>query len=119
MTADFPDATQGRTPVTGPHERRLATNYLANQASQAVGAATGLGVITVLGRTLPLDEFGTFALLLSLTSYLVVIQAVVELPAIKAFAEATDQRARESAFSTVVVVYSGTGLVAGGLVLGL
>src|SRR5215212_2265735 len=107
MTTDLPGATQDRTPASGHDEPRLATNYLASQASQVVGAVTGLAVVTVLGRTLPLAEFGTFALLLSLTSYLVVIQGVVELPAIKAFAEATDQRARDSAFSTVVVVYTG------------
>jgi O-antigen/teichoic acid export membrane protein len=79
----------------------------------------GLGVVAVLARRLSLSEFGTFALLLSLTSYLTIVQGIVETSAIKAFAEASDQHTRDSAFSTALLVYSASGLLAGALTGGL
>src|SRR3954463_14165433 len=106
-------------PFSGDHERRLATNYLTRQGSQLVGIATGLAVITVLARRLPLGELGVYALLVSLTTYAVVIQGIVETPAIKVLAEASDQPRRDRAFSTVLAVYSAVGVAASVLVGGL
>jgi O-antigen/teichoic acid export membrane protein len=111
--------TRVRPYTSGEHERRLATNYFARQASHAVGTFTGVAVITVLARRLPLDEFGVYALLLSLTSYAFVIQGVVEIPAIKALAEALDQPARDRVFSTVIVVYAAVGLAGSMVITGL
>ncbi len=104
---------------SGEHEQRLAIGYLARQGSHVIGILVGLAVTTVLARRLPLGEFGTYALLLSLTSYLIVLQAVVETSAIKTIAEASDQPARDRAFSTAMLAYSATGIVASGLVSGL
>ncbi|MDP9223543.1 MAG: oligosaccharide flippase family protein [Actinomycetota bacterium] len=113
------EGATGEASASGEHERRLAVGYFTRQASQVIGVLTGLGVTTVLARRLPLSEFGTYALLLSVTSYLIVIQAVVETSAIKTIAEASDQRARDRAFSTAALVYAATGIVAGALVAGL
>jgi O-antigen/teichoic acid export membrane protein len=105
--------------ASGEHETRLARNYLAGQASHVAGVLVALGVTTVLARRLPLSEFGTYALVLSLTTYLIVLQGVVETPALKAFAEASDQHERDRAFSTVIVVYSAAGVLAAALVAAL
>jgi O-antigen/teichoic acid export membrane protein len=116
--ASTDDTSRGAL-VVGEHERRLAVNYLARQASHAIAVLTGLGVTALLARRLSLSEFGTFALLLSLTSYLAIIQGIVETSAIRAFAEASDQRARDSAFSTALLVYSASGVFAAALIAGL
>jgi O-antigen/teichoic acid export membrane protein len=105
--------------ASGEHERRLATNYLARQAAQIVGMFVGLGVTTLLARRLSLSEFGVYALLLSLTSYLIILQAIIETSAIKAIAEARDDIARERAFSTAVVAYSIAGVLACAIVAAL
>jgi O-antigen/teichoic acid export membrane protein len=104
---------------SGEHERRLATNYLVRQVSQVVGMVVGLGVTTVLARHLPLAVFGLYALLLSLASYLTILQATVETSAIKAIAEARDDSARDHAFSTALFAYSASGVVASAVVVGL
>ena len=106
-------------PSSGEHERRLATNYLVRQAAQVAGIVVGLGVTTLLARRLSLSELGVYALLLSLTSYLIVLQAVIEPSAIKAIAEARDQADRDRAFSTTLVVYSAAGIVGAVVVLAL
>lgn len=104
---------------SGKHETLLARNYLARQASHVVAVLIALGVTTVLARRLPLSAFGTYALLLSLTTYLVVLQGVIETAAVKSLAEAVDERARARAFSTVLVAYVTAGLLAAALVAGL
>jgi O-antigen/teichoic acid export membrane protein len=119
MNRDMSEAAGVDVLTSGEHERRLATNYLARQGSQIVGMILGLGVTTVLARHLPLSVFGLYALLLSLTSYLVLLQSVVEISAIKAIAEARDDSSRDRAFSTALVAYSGSGVVASGLLIGL
>ncbi len=113
---DAGDAGVTGAPWSGEHERRLATNYLARQAAQVIGIVVGLAVTTLLARRLSLSELGVYALLLSLASYLIVLQAVIEPAAIKAIAEARDQGDRDRAFSTTLVVYAAAG-VAGAAVL--
>jgi O-antigen/teichoic acid export membrane protein len=113
------DAPAASTASSGEHERRLAINYLTRQAAQVVGIVVGLGITTLLARRLSLSELGVYALLLSLTSYLIVLQAVIEPSAIKAIAEARDQADRDHAFSTTLVVYSAAGVVGAAVVLGL
>jgi O-antigen/teichoic acid export membrane protein len=103
----------GRPGASGAHERHLALSTAALQASQAVGVLAMLVSITVLARRLPLPEFGTYGLLVSLSTYLVFIQGSVETAAVKGLAEATDQRARDRAFSTALTLYTVTGVVAG------
>jgi O-antigen/teichoic acid export membrane protein len=112
-------AIAGQVAASGEHETLLARNYIARQTSHVVALLIALGVITVLARRLPLSELGTYALLLSLTTYLVVLQGVVETAAIKSLAEAVDERARTGAFSTVLFAYVAAGLLAAAIVAGL
>src|SRR3954464_8496981 len=105
-------------PTSGEHERHLAVSALAQQISQAVAVVMGLVSITVLARRLSLSEFGTYGLLVSLTTYVLFAQGSVETAAVKAIAQATDQPARDRAFSTAVSLYTVAGLASGVLVAG-
>jgi O-antigen/teichoic acid export membrane protein len=109
---------KGFDPVSGENELRLARNYLARQGSLIVGLLSGLATVTVLARRLPLSEFGVYGLLLSLTTYLNIVQGVVETAAIRGFAQASDQRSRDGMFTTVLLVYLAAGTVGGALVAG-
>lgn len=113
-------AEGGPTPplVSGEHERHLAISALTQQIAQAVATLSMLAAITVLARVLTLAEFGTYGLLVSLTSYVVFAQTSVEIAAVKAIAEAGDSDARDAAFSTAVTFYAAAGVVAGGVIAG-
>jgi O-antigen/teichoic acid export membrane protein len=113
-------AGAGRTArlVSGEHERRLAVSALAQQVSHAVAVVMALVSITVLARRLSLSEFGTYGLLVSLTTYLLFIQGSVETAAVKAIAQATDPPTRDRAFSTAVSLYSIAGVASGVLIAG-
>jgi len=102
--------------VSGYHERRLAVGALAQQGAQAVATLSLLAAVTVLARRLSLAEFGTYGLLVSLTSYVLFAQAAIATAAVKAIAEARDQAARERAFSTAVSLYVLAGLAVGGVI---
>jgi membrane protein EpsK len=106
-------------PSSGEHERHLAVSALAQQVSQAVALVMGLISITVLARRLSLSEFGTYGLLVSLTTYVLFVQASVETAAVKAIAQGTDPRARDRAFSTAVSLYSVAGVASGVLIAGV
>jgi O-antigen/teichoic acid export membrane protein len=103
----------------GSHEQHLAIGSLAQQASQAVATLASLVSITVLARHLSLGEFGTYGLLVSLTTYVFFLQGSVETAAIRAVAESQDQVDRDRAFSTAIALYVGAGLLAGSLVAGV
>jgi O-antigen/teichoic acid export membrane protein len=105
--------------VSGQNEVRLARNYLARQASLIVGLVSGLATVTVLARRLTLTEFGIYGLLVSLTTYLTIVQGVVETAGIRGFAQASDRRSRDGMFTTVLLVYSAAGTVGGAVVAGL
>jgi O-antigen/teichoic acid export membrane protein len=75
-----------------------------------------LVVITALGRTLSLAEFGVYGLLVSFTSFVLIAQVSVEGSAVKAIGEAVDTRRRDAAFSIALTIYGAGGLVVGGLV---
>jgi O-antigen/teichoic acid export membrane protein len=77
-----------------------------------------LAAITVLARRLSLPEFGTYGLLVSLTTYVLFVQGSVETAAVKAIAEASDQAARNRAFSTALALYAVGAVAAGGLIAG-
>jgi O-antigen/teichoic acid export membrane protein len=113
------DVKPPRGPASGDHERHLATSTIALQISQAVAVLSMLGAITVIARHLTLAEFGTYGLLVSLTTYVVFAQGSVEAAAVKALAEADDQHERDSAFSTAVTLYVLAGVAAGGLIAAL
>jgi O-antigen/teichoic acid export membrane protein len=110
------EAARSRRTPSGEHERRLAIAAVAQQVSQVVAMLSMLVAVTVLARRLSLTEFGTYGLLLSLTSYLVFIQASVETAAVKAIAESVDQPDRDRAFSTALSLYTVTGLAAGAVI---
>ena len=76
---------------------------------------SGLAAITILARRLSLPKFGSYGLLVSLTSYVIFIQGSIETAAVKAVAEAVDQPSRDRAFSTAFTLYVLAGLISGGL----
>ena len=102
-----------RRPESGEHERRLAINTMAQQASQVIIVLTSLVAITVVARRLSLPEFGTYGLLLSLTAYVSFVQGSIEVAAVKSIAESADQRMRDEAFSTALSLYVAAGVGAG------
>ncbi len=69
--------------------------------------------ITVLARRLSLGELGTYGLLVSFSAYPLFVQVSVEIAAVKAIAEAPDQRRRDEAFSTAISLYVVAGIAAG------
>jgi O-antigen/teichoic acid export membrane protein len=79
-----------------------------------------LVVITVLGRSLTLAEFGVYGLLLSLATYVVTLQFTVEAAAVRALAAAGGEgRERDAIFSSAVALYAvggvGVGVVFAGI----
>jgi membrane protein EpsK len=112
------EAGPSREPGPGEHERHLAISATAQQISQVVGILSMLAAITVLARRLTLSEFGTYGLLVSLTSYVLFAQLSVETAAVKAIAEAKDQTERDRAFSTATALYVVLGLAAGAVIAG-
>src|SRR4051794_39371598 len=105
-------------PVAGSHERRLAIGAVAQQVSQVTGTLLMLAVITVIGRTLSLGEFGVYGLLISISTYMLLMQTSVEGAAVKAIGGAINQEARDRAFTTAFILYCAVGLVAGVLLAG-
>lgn len=97
---------------SGAHERHLAISAVAQQISQGVGVVAMLVAVTVLARHLALDEFGTYGVLVSLAAVVVFLQTSVSTAAVKAFAEATNDRGRNRAFATTLTLYLVAGLLA-------
>jgi O-antigen/teichoic acid export membrane protein len=101
---------------SGAHERHIVRSTLAQQIAQVYGVLAMLAVITLLGRTLPLNEFGLYGLLLSTTVYVLLLQTSVSGAAVRAIASALDVEGRERAFSVTVALYAVAGVIAGVLV---
>src|SRR3954466_3795289 len=97
----------------GAHERQIAGGAVAQQASQIVGVVAMLVVITVLGRTLSLSEFGVYGLLISIASYVLIVQISVEGAAVRAIASAKSRDDRDRVFSSALMLYAGAGVVCG------
>jgi O-antigen/teichoic acid export membrane protein len=102
--------------VAGHHERRLAIGAIAQQATHITATLVMLAVITALGRTLSLAEFGVYGLLVSFTSFVLIAQLSVEGSAVKALGEAVDARGRDAAFTIALTTYAAAGLLVGALV---
>jgi O-antigen/teichoic acid export membrane protein len=106
------DESGGLAP--GGQERHVARGALLQQGSQLWGALCMLVVITVLGRSLTLAEFGVYGLLLSLATYVVTLQFTVEAAAVRALAAADgDGLERDAIFSSAVALYAVGGVVVG------
>lgn len=101
---------------SGEHERLLATGTIAQQVANVVATISMLAVVTAIARSISLSAFGTYGLLVSISTYLLLAQTSVEGAAVKAIAEASDQDSRNRAFSTALVLYAAAGLVCGTLV---
>jgi O-antigen/teichoic acid export membrane protein len=102
-----------------PHERRLALGAIAQQGAHVVSVLSMLVIVTALGRTLTLREFGVYGLALSFSTYLSFIQGSVEATAIRTLAGTQDPTERDRAFTTAVVVYATLGFVACLLIAGV
>ena len=96
--------------------RLLATGSLMQQLAQVTGLLAMFVIITVLARRLSLAELGVYGLLTSLAGYLLLVQSAAGGAAVRAMAAARDGAARDSAFSSTVVLYLGAGAL-GGLLL--
>jgi O-antigen/teichoic acid export membrane protein len=105
------------SPGIGEHERHLALGASAQQFAQIAGVVSMFVAITILARRLSLPEFGTYGLLVSLTSYVLFVQASIETASVKAIAEAIDQRARDRAISTAISLYVVAGVITAGVLL--
>jgi O-antigen/teichoic acid export membrane protein len=104
-------------PIPGAAERHVARGALIQQVAQVFGTLVMLGVITLLGRTLTLSEFGVYGLLIAVAGYLLIIQLSVEAAAVRAISShAQDDRA--TAYGTAFAIYSALGVVAGALIAG-
>ena len=113
------DGTPPARAPSGEHESRLAVGTIAQQLVHVFATATMLTVLTVLARELTLAEFGTYGLLVSLSTYLLLAQTSVEGAAVKALAEVTDEPGRRQAFTTAVFLYTVIGVAAAFVVTGL
>jgi O-antigen/teichoic acid export membrane protein len=100
-------------PDTASQERHLAAGAIAQQLTMAIGTLTMLGIVTIVGRTLSLSEFGVYGLLTSIPSYVIIAQASVEIAAVRAIAQAREQEERDRAVTTAAALYGIFGLVAG------
>ena len=97
-------------------EARVARGTLAQQSAQVVGVAAMLVVITLVGRTLELAEFGLYGLLISIATYLLIVQTSIEGATVRAIAQSPDPAGRAEIFSLALVLYVIAG-AAGGLVI--
>jgi O-antigen/teichoic acid export membrane protein len=73
-------------PVTS-HADRLARGALLQQGAQIARLVGGLAVVTILVRSLPADEYGVYAVLLSFVTYVQFIKASVMNAAVVGIAE--------------------------------
>lgn len=106
-------------PVTpGAAERHVARGALVQQVAQVFGTLVMLGVITLLGRTLTLSEFGVYGLLISVAGYLLIVQLSVEAAAVRAISSRTSERERATLYGTALAFYSLLGIGAGALIAG-
>jgi O-antigen/teichoic acid export membrane protein len=120
MTRPAP-STQRDTGDPGPggQARLLASGSLMQQLSQVTGLLAMLAIVTVLGRRLPLSEFGVYGLLSSLAGYLLVIQNSAASAGVRNMAAAVDDERRAGAFSTALVLYAAAGAATGALLAGV
>lgn len=98
--------------------RPLATGALVQQLAQVTGLLAMFAIITVLARRLSLAELGVYGLLTSLAGYLLLVQNAAGSAAVQGMAVATDDRERDTTFSSTVALYAGAGAL-GGIVLAI
>ena len=111
------EAAPGKA-TPGAAERHVARGALVQQVAQVFGTLVMLGVITLLGRTLTLSEFGVYGLLISVASYLLIVQLSVESAVVRAISSRTSERERAVVYGTAVVIYAGLGVLAGAAIAG-
>ena len=97
----------------GAYERRLARGALLQQVAQLLGTLAMLGAITVLGRSLSLDEFGIYGVLVAIATNLLALQLSLEGAAVRAMSAAPSDEVQRSVASTALALYLGSGLVVG------
>jgi O-antigen/teichoic acid export membrane protein len=104
--------------IPGPAERHVARGALVQQVAQVFGTLVMLGVITLLGRTLSLSEFGVYGLLIAIAGYLLIVQLSVEAAAVRAISSRTSERERAVAYGSAFALYAVLGVAAGALIAG-
>ena len=98
---------------SGAHERHIARSTLAQQVAQLYGALAMLAVLTLLARTLTLQELGLYGLLISVSTYVLLLQTSVSGAAVRAIAGAPDAEGRDRVYSAALAMYVVAGVVAG------
>ena len=93
----------------------LVTGSLAQQLVQVTGLFAMFAIVTVLARRLSLAELGVYGLLTSLAGYLLLVQNAAGAAAVQGMAMARDGVARDTAFSSTVVLYCCAGALGGAL----
>src|SRR4051812_7480919 len=98
--------------IEGGHAGRLARAAVIQQVAQVARLAAGLIVVTVLVRKLPLSEFGTYTILISLVTYVMFLKQSVMNAAIVGVASAgRDEDGVSTVVSTGLAVYTVLGVL--------
>src|ERR1044072_7059286 len=114
MSTELPHpAARSPAPVPAAAERHIARGTIPQQLALGWVVLVMLAVVTALGRTLSLTEFGLYGLAISVAAYVLVVQYSVETSAVRAIAGAPDGPQRDTWFSTAVAIYLVLGLFAG------
>jgi O-antigen/teichoic acid export membrane protein len=116
-TIAHPPSSEDVSSESGAHERHLAAGSTAQQVTLVTGMFTGFVIVTTLARTLSLNEFGAYSLLISLPTYLFFAQGSVETVTVRAIAQARDQVDRDRAVTTAVCLYALFGTLAAMLIV--
>jgi O-antigen/teichoic acid export membrane protein len=99
-------------------ERRLTVGTLAQQGAQVVAVVVMLGVVTSLGRSLTLAEFGVYGLVSTFSSYLLFALGSAESAVIRDLAAAATPADRSRVFTSALCIYGALGLLAAAAIAG-
>jgi O-antigen/teichoic acid export membrane protein len=104
---------------SGAEEMRVARGTMAQQGAQVVGVAAMLVAVTLVGRSLPLASFGLYGLVISIASYLLIVQYSVEGATVRVLSGATTVAERDRWATTAIALYAVAGVVSGLVIVGL
>lgn len=119
MAAETTASAPPPVPTPGSEERHIIRGTALQQMATAVGVVVMLGVVTILGRTLTLSEFGLYGLAISIAGYMLVLQLSVEGATVRALAAAQSDAVRDTIFTTAIAIYVTLGVLAGGSIAAL
>jgi O-antigen/teichoic acid export membrane protein len=114
-------ARESSGPPTGPesgYAQLLLRGAFVQQLAQAASIIAGLATATVLARTLSLQEFGFYGLIVTLNTYSTVfVGGGTLIPLVRRVAAARDRAERDRAFTTGLLAFSALAVLAAGLIM--